>query len=77
MKHGKRSKWERFFDVTMGSLDIVEVCELFGYLHLNVFLATIINKKYCGLYRDDGLFILQNVNGQEIDRIRKNIIKNI
>ena len=49
----------------------------FGYLHLNVFLATIINKKYCGLYRDDGLFILQNVNGQEIDRIRKNIIKNI
>ena len=28
-----------------------------------------------GLYRGDGLVILRNVNGQQIDRSRKNIIK--
>ena len=49
----------------------------FGYLYLNIFLAKIINKKNCGLYRDDGLFILRNVNGQQMNRIRKKIIKNI
>ena len=27
------------------------------------------------LYRDDGLLILRNVNGQQIDRMHKNIIK--
>ena len=31
--------------------------------------------KYCRLYRDDGLVILRNINGQEIYRTRKNIIK--
>ena len=40
-----------------------------------MFLAKLINKKYCGLYRDDGLLILRNVNGQQSDRMRKNIIK--
>ena len=38
-------------------------------------LGTIIKKSDCGLYRDDGLVILRNVNGQQIDRTRKNIIK--
>ena len=38
-------------------------------------LATIIKKSDCGLYRDDGLVILPNVNGQQIDCTRKNIIK--
>ena len=32
-------------------------------------------KSDCGLYRDDDLVILRNVNGQQIDRTRKNIIK--
>ena len=36
-------------------------------------LATII--KNCGLYRDNGFVIMRNVNGQQIDRERKNIIK--
>ena len=44
------------------------------YLHL-LFLAKLINKKDCGLYKDDGLLILRNVNGQQIDLMRKNIIK--
>ena len=37
MKHGQRNKRERFFDVTMGSLDIVEVCELLGIYILMFF----------------------------------------
>ena len=41
------------------------------YLHL----IKLINKKGCGLYRDGRLLILQNVNGQQIDEMRKNIIK--
>ena len=65
---------ESCFDVTMGSFDGVEVCEL-ASIYILWFLANIINKKDCGLYWDDGLLILRNVNGQEIDRMRKNIIK--
>ena len=39
------------------------------------FLAKLINKKDCGLYRDDGIPILRAVKCQQIDRMRKNIIK--
>ena len=58
----------------MGSLDGAEVWELVG-IYILCLLAKLINKKYCGLYRDDRLLILRNVNGQQIDRMRKNIIK--
>ena len=65
---------ESCFDVTMGSFDGAEVCELVGIFIL-CFLAKLINKNDCGLYMDDGLLILRNVNGQQTDQIRKNIIK--
>ena len=39
------------------------------------FLAKLFNKKGCGLYRADELLILQNVNRQQIDLMRKNVIK--
>ena len=71
---GKRKKTESYFDVTMGSYDGAEICELVG-IYILTRLATIIKKSDCGLYRDDGLVILRNVNGQQIDRTRKNIIK--
>ena len=59
MKNKKKTKQtESWFDVRMGS----------WYLH-PMFLAKLINKKYCGLYRDDALLILRNVNGQQIDRM--------
>ena len=60
----------------MGSFDGAEVCELVG-IYILCFLAKLINKKDCGLYRDDVLLILQNVNGQQIDWMHKNIIKTI
>ena len=58
----------------MGSYDGAESCELVG-IYLLTRLATIIKKSDCKLYGDDGLVILLNVNGQQIDRTRKNIIK--
>ena len=36
------------------------------YIHIYIYLQ---------FYRDNGLVILLNVNGQQIDRTRKNIIK--
>ena len=51
------------FDVTMGSYDGAEICELVG-THLLLLLANTINKKDCGFYRDNGLIILRNTNGQ-------------
>ena len=44
------------FDVTMGSYDGAEVCELIG-----IFMLSLIGNKYnpnnIGLYRDDGLAV--------------------
>ena len=58
----------------MGSYDRAEICELVG-IDILTRLATIIKKSDCGVYRDDGLVILRNVNGQQIDRTHKNFIK--
>ena len=60
----------------MGSFDGAEVCELVG-IYILCFLAKLINKEDCGLYRDDGLLILRNVNGHQIDWMRKSIIKTL
>ena len=58
------------FDVTMGSYDGAEVCELVG-----LFLLSQIRKKIkdvdIGLYRDDGLAITHNLNGGRIEQIKK------
>ena len=59
------------FDVTMGSFDGAETCELIGlYMlselkHLNI---------YVGLYRDDGLGVT-NKPPREIEKIKKEICK--
>ena len=62
------------FDVTMGSYDGAEVCELVGIYILSA-LGQRIDKKDTGLYRDDGLIILRNCDGPTTDRIRKDIIR--
>ena len=49
----KKSK-DPSFDVTMGSFDGVEICELVGLYILNL-LARKFGKDNIGLYRDDGL----------------------
>ena len=52
----KKKKTESCFDVTMGTYDGAEICELAG-IYIPTRLATIIKKSDCGLYRDDGLVI--------------------
>ena len=62
------------FDVTMGSFDGAETCELVGLFILNM-LSSIIDVENVGLYRDDGLAILRNANGHVADKRRKEIIR--
>ena len=50
------------FDVTMGSFDVAEVCELVGIFLLNQ-LTNLFDKGDVGLYYDDGLAIIRNPTG--------------
>ena len=52
------------FDVTMGSFDGAEVCELIGLFLLNN-LSEKYGKNNVGLYRDDGLILLRNASGPQ------------
>ena len=70
----KKKTSQSCFDVTMGSNDGAEVCELVG-LYILSLLSNSIDPNIVGLYRDDGLILLRNVNGQQTDKQRKNIIK--
>ena len=58
----------------MGSYDGAEICELVG-IYIQSKLANLIDKKNLGLYRDDGLILLKNIKGREVDQIRKKVIK--
>ena len=60
--------------MTTGSYDGVEICNLVG-INLLSLPANIIDRINCGLYRDDGLILLHNVNGQKMDLVRKNVTK--
>ena len=58
----------------MGSNDHAEICELTG-IYVSSQLSNFVPRQDIGLYRDDGLILLRNTNGQLTDRIRKNVIK--
>ena len=62
------------FDVTMGSYDGAEVCELIG-----IFMLSLIGNKYnpddIGLYRDDGLAVIKNTSGPQSEKIKKTFLK--
>lgn len=62
------------FDVTMGSYDGAEVCELVGLFILND-LCNEYGKDNIGLYRDDGLAIFKHTSGPQAERIRKDITR--
>ena len=75
----KETAWTKknhsdMFDVTMGSFDGAEVCEL-----IDLFLLNSLSEKYgknnVGLYRDDGLVLLRNANGPQSERTRKDITR--
>ena len=64
---------DSLFDVTMGSYDGAEICELVG-----AFLLSRLKQPQCtneiGLYRDDGLAVL-NAPAHTVDTVRKNIVQ--
>ena len=67
-------KTNQNFDVTMGSFDGAETCELVG-LYILSKITNIIPNPSVGLYRDDGLAAIDHANGPKLDRIRKKMIK--
>ena len=62
------------FDVTMGSFDGAEICELVGLFILNK-ISKILGTENVGLYRDDGLAIIRSKSGPEMERTKKAIIQ--
>ena len=62
------------FDVTMGSYDGAEICELVG-LYLLDEIQRQVNGIEFGLYRDDGLGITRKLSGPQTERLKKHIIK--
>ena len=57
----------------MGSCGGAELCELIG-IFTRLVSQNIINKEAMGLYRDNGLTVLNKVTSQKTDKIRKKII---
>ena len=62
------------FDVTMGSYDGAEICELIGVHILNT-LSRKFDKKNIGLSRDDGLAVIKSTSGVTAYRTWKDITK--
>ena len=60
------------FDVTMGSYDGAELCELVGIFILEK-LSKLNAKESNGLYRDDGLMLIRLTSKRLIDKLRKSI----
>ena len=58
------------FDVTVGSYDGAEVCELIG-----TFMLSLIGNKYdpnnIGLYRDEGLAVFKNTSGPQSEKLKR------
>ena len=66
-------KGEKNFNVTMGAYDGTEICELVG-LYILSKLEIHVNQEHIGLYRDDGLAVV-NLSGPQTEKLRKNIFK--
>ena len=61
------------FDVTMGSFDGAEVCELVRLYPLSQ-LIVLTSNEFIGLYRDDGLAISPCTSGHLADQLHKKIV---
>ena len=72
-----KSPWEKKngtnFDVSMGSFDGAEVCELVGLFLLHQ-LEQVIPPSNVGLYRDDGLAVVE-ANGPKVEQLRKKVVQ--
>ena len=75
----KNKPWEKtinesLFDITMGSYDGAEICELVGLYILST-LGKVYGIQNVGLYQDDGLACLHKISGPASDKIRKDMIR--
>ena len=59
----------------MVSFDGAEICELVG-LYIQSKLEKILSKSNVGLYRDNGVALLRNLNGQQAGKVKKNNLNN-
>ena len=71
----KNKPWEKginesLLDITMGSYDGAEICELVGLYILSI-LRKVHGIQNVGLYRDDGLAYLHKISGPASDKYRK------
>ena len=66
----KKKDADTKFDVTMGSYDGADLCELIG-IYIQSLLTNILSKDDMGLYREDGLFVLRKTNSKQIKCERK------
>ena len=58
------------FDVTMGSYDGAEVCELIDIFMLSL-IGNIDNRNNIGLYRDEGFAVFKNTSSLQSEKIKK------
>lgn len=65
-------KKDGLFDVTMGSFDGAEICELVGLFALAKLPAQFRNGN-TGLYRDDGLAVFKGMSGPKAERTKKDL----
>ena len=65
---------DTLIDVTMGSFDGADVCELVGCYLLDYQLSSLIGRGNVGLHRDDGLAAINSSNEPVLYKTRKNII---
>ena len=63
------------FDVTMGSYDGAEVCELLGVYILDILKKELGHDK-TGLFRDDILGCFQSLSGPVSQKVKKKLCKN-
>ena len=61
----KKKDVDTTFDVTMGTYDGADLCELIA-IYIQSLLTNILSKDDMGLYREDGLFILRKTNNKQI-----------
>ena len=79
----KNEEWVKkensgIFDITMGSLDSSNIADLVGlYILSTLDNNNKIQYHSAGLYRDDGLLIINNSNGPKCEKIKKLLIKEL
>ena len=60
-------KGGELFDVTMGAYDGAETCEVVGLFGLCKF-QQLTKMNNFGLYRDDGLAVVKNMSGPQLEK---------